>query len=252
MAKRRTQAARTPKLAAVPDLDAELEALHGAPRERFTAQRDDLARRLRRAGQAEQADGVAALRKPSVAVARLNRLARERPELVASLLDAGERVTRAQTGRDRGASTAEAAHEHRAALEALGRELDGLSADARQRALTTLRLGSLEPSTRELLAAGRLMDEIESSGFDLAAQLGVSPAPGRGRPAAERATASKARQAALREARAQVRAARAALAAAEKEARAALEEEERTAARVDELATALAERERALDELQSA
>jgi hypothetical protein len=41
-----------------------------------------------------------------VAVARLNRLARERPELVASLLDAGERVTRAQTGRDRGASTA--------------------------------------------------------------------------------------------------------------------------------------------------
>ena len=55
----RDQRSRGPVLAAVPDLEAELDALYAAPLERFTATRDDLAHRLRRAGQDEQAAGRA-------------------------------------------------------------------------------------------------------------------------------------------------------------------------------------------------
>lgn len=250
----RDERSRAPVLAAVPDLEAELDALYGAPLERFTATRDDLARRLRRAGQAEHAAAVAALRKPSPPVWRVNRLVRTHPQQLAALLEAGERLEGAQTGRGRGGSTAEAARAHREALERLAAELDDLGAEARRRAVAALRLGSLEPAARAQLAAGRLAAEPESAGFDLVARLGVAPTrPVSRRRASARPEATDAalRAERLREARGAARTLRKALAAAEREAEDARRAAEQAAARVEQLAAELAERERALDALQA-
>ncbi|MFL5711221.1 MAG: hypothetical protein ACJ77W_04985, partial [Chloroflexota bacterium] len=78
----------TPPLAAVPDLDRELDELYGKPLEDFTKARNDLAARLKRAHQAEAADAIRALKKPSLAAWSANQLARREPELVRELLDA--------------------------------------------------------------------------------------------------------------------------------------------------------------------
>lgn len=243
---------RSPALAAVPDLEAELDALYAAPLERFTATRDDLARRLRRAGQGEQAAAVAALRKPSVPLWRVTALARTHAAQLEELLAAGERLEQAQTGRGRG-SAAGAAREHREALERLAAELDDLGADARRRAVAALRLASLDPPARSRLAAGRLAAEPESAGFDLVARLGVAPAPAakgpaRTKPAREEAARRAER---LREAHAALRDARAALAAAERDAEAARRAAEQAADRVDALAAEVADRERALAALRA-
>ena len=57
-------------------LERELDALYQLPLDQFTSARDDLAKRLRADGQAEQAEQVKALRKPPVAVWLVNRLVR--------------------------------------------------------------------------------------------------------------------------------------------------------------------------------
>jgi hypothetical protein len=55
-------------------LERELDALYQLPLDQFTSARDELAKRLRTDGQAEQAEQVKALRKPTVAVWLVNRL----------------------------------------------------------------------------------------------------------------------------------------------------------------------------------
>ena len=72
----------SPRLAVVPELDTELDDLFARPLSEFTAARNELARRLRNAGQEDAAAGVQALKKPSVPVWTVNQLARSRSELV--------------------------------------------------------------------------------------------------------------------------------------------------------------------------
>ena len=86
----------TRPLAAVPDLEQELDGLYALPLEEFTKARNDLAARLKQAHQNEAADLVRALKKPSVVAAAANRLAREEPHQVVGLLAAGERLREAQ------------------------------------------------------------------------------------------------------------------------------------------------------------
>jgi ElaB/YqjD/DUF883 family membrane-anchored ribosome-binding protein len=86
----------TRPLAAVPDLEQELDGLYALPLEEFTKARNDLAARLRQAHQNEAADLVRSLKKPSVVAAAANRLAREEPHQVVGLLAAGERLREAQ------------------------------------------------------------------------------------------------------------------------------------------------------------
>ncbi len=76
-----------PPLAAVPNLERELDELYALPLERFTRARNDLAARLRKAHQSDAAETVRALRKPTLAVWTANRLARAEPGLMAELVE---------------------------------------------------------------------------------------------------------------------------------------------------------------------
>src|SRR3954451_13622911 len=70
--------------------------LYGLPLEEFITARDAAARALRKAGERETAAQVAKLPKPSPAAWTANQVARERPELIAALLDAGAALRAAQ------------------------------------------------------------------------------------------------------------------------------------------------------------
>src|SRR3954470_13813021 len=101
----------TRPLAAVPDLEQELDGLYALPLEEFTKARNDLAARLKKAHQTEAADLVRALKKPSAVAGGADRpppagpdpgarppsrLAREEPPQVVARRDAGERLRDAQ------------------------------------------------------------------------------------------------------------------------------------------------------------
>jgi hypothetical protein len=159
-------------LAVVPELEAELDSLYAAPPADFTRARNDLAQRLKQAGQVEAAAGVKQLRKPTVPLWAVNQLARRHPDDVGALLDAGERLRAAQQAALRGESQdlRTATTEERKILQGLtqrGAELlreTGHSADPK-RIADTLRAAAVDESGRELLQLGRLSEELEASGF---------------------------------------------------------------------------------------
>jgi hypothetical protein len=158
-------------------LEDELDRLYALPLNEFTAARDEIAKRLRGEGERELADEVKQLRKPSVAVWLVNRLAREREVDVKRLLKAGEAMAKAQakaTREDLGAARRDEEH----ALErlALAARETGVGAQAVDRAIQTLRAASLTPEGRELLKRGRLTEELEPPGFEALAGM---PAPTR-------------------------------------------------------------------------
>ncbi len=229
-----------------------VDELYGAPLDEFVSRRDALARSLRKEGKREEADGVKALRKPSVAAWAVNVLAREEREAVDELLAAGERLRAAHAelldGGDPGA-VQEAASAERAAVEGLVAAARGVLADAGRpatdatldRVRDTLHAAASDDTVRELVRAGRVVEDAEATGFALA---GLSPGKEAKRPTAARprkadraaarrkeaAERVKQAQAALAEAEGAVREAERALARAEKEAdrrRGALERAER-------------------------
>ena len=83
-------------LAAVPNLESELDGLYALPLEQFTKARNDLAARLRKAHQDDVAAAVRALKKPSTVAWVANRLARDQPKQVDALLQAAEQLRDAQ------------------------------------------------------------------------------------------------------------------------------------------------------------
>jgi hypothetical protein len=164
----------TRPLAAVPDLEHELDELYALPLDQFTKVRNDLARRLKQAHQDEAAATVKALRKPSVVAWTANQLARSESKLVEALLDAGERLRDAQqralAGRAPPDEVNDAAAAERDAVRTLlaaARNLEGgrTTASLLDRLSRTLRAAAVEPEGRALLARGRLTDELEAVGF---------------------------------------------------------------------------------------
>lgn len=163
-----------PPLAAVPDLDRELDDLYARPLEEFTKIRNDLAQRLRKAHQSEAAAAVRGLRKPSVVAWAANRLARVEPELVRKLLEAGERLRdvqqRALAGGDERTHVTEAAAQEREAIRALVVAARGelgarATAPFLEKLTQTLRAAAVDPPAARLLAAGRLTEELQAVGF---------------------------------------------------------------------------------------
>lgn len=155
------------RVAAVPDLERELDELYGLPLDQFTSARNDLASRLKKAHQADAAAAVQALRKPSVVVWIANQLARNRPELVAELVDAGERLREVQQrslGGDGVGDVADAASRERAAVHALLAGTDA-SPHTRDRLAQTLHAAAVDPDAADLLMHGRLTAELDAVGF---------------------------------------------------------------------------------------
>jgi hypothetical protein len=177
----------SPHLAVVPELETELDDLFGRPLDEFTSARNELARRLKKAGQEDAGARIQALKKPSVPVWAVNQLARRHPDDVQELVSAGERLRKAQEaafGRGgAGESVREASSAERNAARTLTRlahEL--LEAEGRPttRAVTDrigslLRAAAIDPDASAALSAGRLSEEVESTGFGAVA--GIAPPP---------------------------------------------------------------------------
>jgi hypothetical protein len=182
----------SPRLAVVPELEQELDDLFARPLSEFTTARNELARRLKKAGQDEAAARVQTLKKPSVPVWSVNQLARRHPDEIKELVDSGERLRKAQQaafrggGRDavREATTAERTAARtltRLAHDLLGEEGRPPTRAVTDRIGSLLRSAAIEPEAAQLLAAGRLSEEVESTGFGTVA--GIAPArPPRAKP----------------------------------------------------------------------
>jgi hypothetical protein len=243
-----------PPLAAVPDLERELDELYGLPLDEWTRARNDLAARLRKAHQGEQADTVKALRKPSVPTWTINQLARREEGRMAALLAAGERLRKAQEQALRGKAVvgdvnAAARAERDAVRDLVGAARSVLAEGGHpatqsvlDRVSQTLRAAAVEDGSRALLERGRLQEEVAGGGFG--SLVAVRPAP---RPRTDELRQARER---LKELRTQAKAlAREAQEAdetasrAERDAERAREHAQATSEAAERAATALAEAE---------
>jgi hypothetical protein len=157
--------------------DAEVgDELFGLPPEEFVAARDELARRLRREGEAEAAKRVKALRRPPLSAWAVNQLARGPEGGLGELLAAGERLRAAHQAALAGEGAAElraAAKAEREAVAALVlaalellREAGHPTTDAtRDRVAATLHAAAASPEAAELVGGGRLTADLDPSGF---------------------------------------------------------------------------------------
>jgi hypothetical protein len=175
-----------PRLAVVPDLEQELDDLFGVPLDDFTARRNELAARLKSAGQPEAAEQVRGLRKPSVPVWAVNQVARRDPGAMTRVVEAGRQLRQAQEAAF-GGGGADAVRRATADERGAGRELTRaaerlLEEEGRKptrsvvdRIGATLRAAAVDPEAAELLARGRLTGELESPGFTAVASLAPPP-----------------------------------------------------------------------------
>jgi len=192
----------------VGDLDAALAALYQLPLEQFVATRDQLARRLRAAGDRDSARQVAALRRPPVSAWAANQLAHAAPNAVAELLDAGAALRQAQqdalAGEPGAARRLRTASAHlRAAITRLGARAETLlvraghaasDASLARLAATLQAAATGDGATRAALAEGRLPGDLDPAGFglDLVAAPPESAAPVDPAPEAPAATVDRA------------------------------------------------------------
>jgi hypothetical protein len=152
------------------------DELFGLAPEQFVAARDELARRLKREGDAEAAATVKALRRPPLSAWAVNRLARGDGPGLDRLLAAGERLRAAHQaalageGADELRSATRAEREAAAGLveAAMGllREAGHPATDAtRDRVAATLHAAAASPEAADLVRHGRLTADLDPSGF---------------------------------------------------------------------------------------
>src|SRR5512132_3431027 len=152
--------------------DDKIDDLHGVPPAEFTRARDALAAAFRKAGDTASAAKVRKLRKPSVAVWAINRLARDAPEALARFVEAVERLRRAQLAN--AAELPDATATQRRALHDLQRRVGGVLAENGVRASAaldrrisgTLLGAATDRRVRADLLRGRLTEELPPPGLD--------------------------------------------------------------------------------------
>jgi hypothetical protein len=167
-------------------LDREIDRLYALPLDEFTARRNELAKRLKRDGDADAAEQVTALVKPSVPAWTINQLARRQKKEVQALLTMGTRLRKAQeralAGGGADALQAAQAEERESVRDLTQRAVAILEEAGRpatrtvlERIRATLGAAVLTDPERAALKAGRLTTEVQVSGFD--ALVGIRPAP---------------------------------------------------------------------------
>jgi hypothetical protein len=173
---------------AVPE--KELDELFHGPLEDFTPARNELAKSLRADGEAEAADWVKGLRKPTRAAWLVNQLAARKAKEVAALLEVGRELRAAQeemvAGSTDRAKLREAASRERRAIDslvetagAIGRE-HGVGGQVFDRVGETLQAASSDPQVAEAIERGRLTREQRAAGIGLVGPATPkAPAPGR-------------------------------------------------------------------------
>lgn len=157
--------------------DAGKAGLYEVAPERFVAERDDLARRLRRAGDKDGAARVAKLRRPPLTTWALNQVARADPALIDGLLAAGlalrgamARAVDGDASQLRVAHVADRAANDAVVAAAAARLVDSgysLTEAMRLKMATTLRAAVVDDSIAPQLRAGTLDRDRDASGFGL-------------------------------------------------------------------------------------
>jgi hypothetical protein len=228
--------------------DEVLDELYSAPLDEFIARRTALAKQLKAEGRADEAAEVGGARKPSVPLWTVNQLARRNKPAVKSVVAASDALRKALGKGDHDAFAA-AQREQTDALRKLrdaARSLLGKATDpVLERVVSTFRTASVDDDLRDMLLAGRLTEEPESSGFDALASLSFGPAgsrPAEAKPKREedgRAERVKAATRALQEAKAEAR-------EREREARDAERAAEKARRAAEQAADAVGEAEEAL------
>jgi hypothetical protein len=191
------------EVSSVPD---EAEKLYAVPPDQFVDERKELAKKLRDEGRKDEADAVAALRKPSAVVFASNRAARDRPKAAQAAAEAAVRVRDAQAAGD--------ADAFGKALGELDQSLDLLAEVAlahvapagkqptdamRRRVRDLLRSAVADDDARDSLVRGALAEELEAPGFSPYAGMKVAAKPaGRRTKEPEPAEASRTEKAAAR------------------------------------------------------
>ena len=154
-----------------------LDALFRGPRERFVAERNAAAKRLKAAGQAEAAAALRGLPKPSVSAWAVNQLWWTARAEVDALLDAGRRQARALQSGAGPAEQAAATQAKRRALQALEEAVTTVlhqaghvpGASTLRRISTTLEALAAHAAHADGPRIGRLTAVVGGSGSALAA-----------------------------------------------------------------------------------
>lgn len=179
--------------------------LYGLPLDRFTSERNALAKRLRQDGRREEASRVAKLRKPSVAAWAVNQLVRTQRQDIEQLFAAGDAALRAQEalikGRGKAEALREAAEAERDAVERLtgtargllSSQGDELSPAKLEQVSETLHAAALDFEARELVEDGCLERELRHVGLGATGVTQAAPA-GQARAASPRSTPRTGRQ----------------------------------------------------------
>jgi hypothetical protein len=173
------------------DLDEQIDRLYGLDQGEFTAERDALAKSLRKQDRAA-ADRVKALRKPVTAAWAANQVARRRPKLVTELLKAGETLRNAQAGMLSGGdrdAVRRAVEDEREWVDRIVEEAraclsrgEGKATQATLDAVRqTLHAAATSDEVRELVRSGRLVEEQSAAGFGMG-DLAVAPSKANSRP----------------------------------------------------------------------
>ena len=159
----------------------DIDALFQLPLTEFTAARNALSTRLKKAGDAEEAARVKALPKPSAPAWAVNQLYLKHRIVFDQLLDAGEKFRKAQTAHLAGkaADIRTPLEARRAALSELTGHAATLLTDAgsaaapdtMRRVTTTLEALSTYAGLPDTPQPGRLTDDVQPPGFEALAAL---------------------------------------------------------------------------------
>jgi hypothetical protein len=149
-------------------MDDAIARLYSAPPEEFIALRGEEIAKARQARDTARAAALSKLRKPTVAAWLVNRLAHQRPDLVADLLDlAGE--LRAAQRELRGADLRELSVRRRATVGALAREAARLAGSRGNLPMTeveaTFAAALADAEVASAVQQGRLTKAMEYTGF---------------------------------------------------------------------------------------
>ena len=180
--------------------EEQLNDLFHGPLEEFTPTRNELAKSLRSDGDAEAADWVKGLKKPSRASWLVNQLAARKPKEVRRLLDLGQELRAVQEEMLAGSADREklreAGAEERKTIdsllgtaEAIGRE-HGVGSQILDRVGETLQAATSDPEVAEAIEKGRLVREQRASGIGMVGTA-TPKAPARGPKKGERDAAER-------------------------------------------------------------
>src|SRR5688572_342433 len=162
-------------------VEADIDALFQLPPTEFTAARNTLAGRLKKAGRADDAEQVKGLQRPSVTAWTVNQLYWKHRDAFDQLIATGERFRKAQASHLAGKpgdirGPLEARRSALASVAKLAAAMirqGGSSAtpENMRRITTTLEALSTYGALPEAPPAGRLTDDVEPPGFETLAAL---------------------------------------------------------------------------------